>query len=216
MVIQMQSKQILGIVIVLVTVTVGLTVAYFSTIPPVDDTNNETQTTIPTTTTTTDGGDDGGNTPILILRDMDLLEYNITLPETLWIMTDGNDIYPSDLQGKWTIIDFMATWCPPCKIQNVFLKQIHDAYGDSINLISLTVTISETLEMLEDYADENNITWRTGQDYGEDWDNTMADFLGIRYIPTPIIIDPNGVLRWMHEGTWIFQAMNDTLTTLMG
>ena len=75
--------------------------------------------------------------------------------------------------------------------------------------------MGDTIEKIIEYTQERDLTWPFGQDYGDDWENTAADFVGVRAIPTSAIIDENGLLRYVHEGTWRFVEMNQTISEIM-
>jgi thiol-disulfide isomerase/thioredoxin len=205
----MESRQFLVVVLVISVVVVGVVgLAIFTAPPPGGGETTPTTTTTTDTTTT-------NTVPPIIFRDTDLLEYNIQMPETKFIMTDGTNVTLADLRGKLVVIDFFATWCPACEFFNTDLTTLYETYGDSIHLISLTVNMGDTIEKLIEYYEDRELEWRFGQDYGDDWDDTAADFIGVRYIPTPVIIDENGLLRYVHEGTWRFNEMNQTISEIM-
>ncbi len=205
----MEAKQLIGIVLVVSTLIIGMSAYVALNMPSINQNNNDTDETTLTTTTTNQ------ENPLIIFRDQDLLEYNITMPDTLMKLVDGRNITISDLKGEWVLIDFFATWCPACEYFNGELKKLVNKWTDNITVIGLTVNMGDTFEKLEEYITEHEITWTLGQDYGEDWENTAADFIGVRYIPTPIVIDPAGRLRYVHEGAWRFVEMEPILQELV-
>ena len=59
-------------------------------------------------------------------------------------MENFNDIIKS---GQWTLVDFYATWCGPCKMMHPILEQLKEALGDSIRIIKIDVDKNEAVSM---------------------------------------------------------------------
>ncbi|MDF1540239.1 MAG: TlpA disulfide reductase family protein, partial [Candidatus Thorarchaeota archaeon] len=108
------------------------------------------------------------------------------------------------------ILELMATWCSACKSQIPFFQDLDTIRGNEIVIIALSVDISETPAMMADYKVTEAFDW----DCGVEDEGTFSEYLNVNLIPTILIIDPNGLLRWMHEGTWNSLSMNNTLTSL--
>jgi len=58
-----------------------------------------------------------------------LLPPGAAAPETRLVMLDGGRVTLSSLKGKWVLVDFWATWCPPCVEEMPYLVKVAEAYG---------------------------------------------------------------------------------------
>ncbi|MFW9955435.1 MAG: peroxiredoxin family protein [Candidatus Thorarchaeota archaeon] len=210
----MESKQFLAVVLVMSIVVIGITGAALLGTLPAD--NGATDTTTDTTTTTTTEPDDDNGIPAWFFRDQDLLPYNVTIPDWEFEMVDSDNITMSSLRGKFVVMIFMTTWCPACKYQNTDNIKLYNNYSrDQLEYVQLTTAQGDTPQMLRDYITENQLTWTIGFATDEAGD-ACDDFFKLRYIPTLVLIDQLGTLRWIHEGTWRFVDYNATVSTLMG
>ncbi|NHJ14637.1 MAG: TlpA family protein disulfide reductase [Candidatus Thorarchaeota archaeon] len=146
-----------------------------------------------------------------IAMDIDLLGRGIQLPDWNLLMSDDSIQTLHSLRGKFLVIDLMATWCTSCESQNSDFLTLRENLGDSIEIISLSVDVSETTSMLADYAEDRNLPWP----HGLDTNSVFANYFNVRYVPSTVVIDNSGYLRWFHEGMWPASAMMATLNQLM-
>ncbi len=196
------------VVLVLSLVIVGITGATLFMNAPEGDPTNTTTTTDTSTTTTTDDG-----VPDIIFRDQDLLAYDIKVPDWTFPMVDSGNYSISDAYGQFLILEFFATWCSACEYQNADNVKIYEAFpAEELEFLQVTTALGDSPQMLRDYIEDHGLLW----DLGYATDGIADEFLNIRYIPTLVLIDQTGTLRWIHEGTWRFTDFNATIVELMG
>lgn len=109
---------------------------------------------------------------------------------------DGKRFTLSDFKGKIVILDFMGAQCKPCKQQVIELTKVHSAYGDKVEILSISVFGGKGInEELHTFASSYNVKWRIAVDI------EGASFkYRITLIPSIIIIDQDGYVRFRHEG----------------
>jgi thiol-disulfide isomerase/thioredoxin len=105
----------------------------------------------------------------------------------------------------------MATWCSACKLQAPTMEYLHDTYSDNLVVISLTVDVSETAGMMAEYKETNSYS----HPHGLDCDSNITNYFEVLYIPTTIIIDSDGYIRWKHEAVWAETSIVAILSKLM-
>ena len=110
-------------------------------------------------------------------------------PDIQFTDIDGNTMSLSDFEGKVVVLDLMATWCLGCRAEMANLKTVHDEYGDSIEMITVDIELTETSAQLRDFKKEYNAEWRFTMDT-EDQD--FLTKMGTNTIPRIIVIDPYG------------------------
>lgn len=102
----------------------------------------------------------------------------------------------SDAQGQIVIIDFMATWCGPCRAAMPHLGAIWERYNDTIMMISIDIDPVESEATLQQYADEFPYAkWLWAKDTVN-----VAQRYQITAIPTTVIIDQAGAMRFRYVG----------------
>ena len=94
------------------------------------------------------------------------------------------------------VLDFMATWCGPCRIQMDELKKVQERYGDKIRIISVDVDPRETVGLLANYRKEVGAEWGFAMDDNGAF-NTYRNFLG--GIPTLVLLK-DGEMVYRHVG----------------
>ncbi len=163
--------------------------------------------------TPTDGNNDNSNGSTgNISRDADLLGLSLEVPDWNLLMSDDSIITMHELQGKFVIIDLMATWCSPCASQSIELLEIYNSIdSDLLVIISLTIDDAETIEMMADYKTNNDLPWP----HGLDTSDVFGDYFSVSSIPTLVIIDDNGYFRWLHPGFWIESGITEVLSQMM-
>jgi len=105
-----------------------------------------------------------------------------------------NTISLADLRGKPIIINFWASWCPPCRIEAPLIERTWRTY-ENRGLIFLGVNIQDREEDALNYIREFNITYPNGPDpTGE-----IAIDYGVSGLPVTFFVSRNGqvVRRWV-------------------
>jgi peroxiredoxin len=106
---------------------------------------------------------------------------------------NGNEITLSGLKGRRVILDFWATWCPPCELETPHFIEITKTF-DSNDLVIIGIS-SESAETLRSFAERKNINYTLAIE--GDLPSPYAD---ITSIPTTFFIDRQGVIRNIHTG----------------
>lgn len=80
-------------------------------------------------------------------------------------MLDGTTVRSADLAGKVVMINFWATWCPPCRaeLKNI-QKELLDRYAGNRDFVFLAISRGEKRETVEKFRAENGYTFPMGLD----------------------------------------------------
>ena len=101
---------------------------------------------------------------------------------------EGNNIILSKLKGKRVILDFWATWCPPCKKEIPhFIRMANETKRDNLVIIGIS---SEDKNILEDFVRKNAISYPIVSA-----DNLPSPFDAVSSVPTTFFIDRKGVIQ---------------------
>jgi peroxiredoxin len=112
----------------------------------------------------------------------------------------GDTVKLSDLKGKKVMLNFWATWCPPCKAEMPAMEEFHKEAGDDV--VILAVNIDPHLDV-KAFVDENGITFPIPLD-AEDKVNETYQVLSI---PTTYFIDTKGNIGNKYIGAMNLDAM---------
>jgi cytochrome c biogenesis protein CcmG, thiol:disulfide interchange protein DsbE len=93
-----------------------------------------------------------------------------------------------DRQGKFVLIDFWATWCPPCREAIPELNDYYEKFGDKLVVIGISDETEEAVRKLVNPHIEYSIAIDTQA--------RTKKAVGVTGIPHVLIIDPQGIVRW--------------------
>ncbi|WP_255508001.1 peroxiredoxin [Lysinibacillus sp. BW-2-10] len=114
---------------------------------------------------------------------------NFTLP-TL----DGETLTLADLKGKKVILNFWATWCPPCKEEMPHLQNYYDKYAekDNVEIVAVNLTYTDrTIEDVRNFANGYNLTFPILLMEEEGINQTYQ----VLTIPSTFMIDSDGRIQ---------------------
>jgi thiol-disulfide isomerase/thioredoxin len=104
--------------------------------------------------------------------------------------TEGKPLRVADYRGKLLLIDFWATWCPPCKDEVPNLAAAYGKYREKgFEVIGISFDYSE--KEFRDFVKNMKMTWREYYD-GLGWDNKVGKVYGIGAIPAMYLLDKEG------------------------
>ena len=103
---------------------------------------------------------------------------------------DGETLRLSDLRGQVVVLNFWASWCPPCRWEMPFFETISQEYKDR-GVVFLGIAISDTIEDASDFADSAGVTYPLALDAT----NEIARDYETLGLPTTFLIDKDGVIQ---------------------
>ncbi len=108
---------------------------------------------------------------------------------------DGETIRLSDLRGQVVVINFWASWCPPCREEAPYLERTWRKYKDK-GVMFIGVDYLDTEKKALEYLEEFDITYPNGPDIG----TRIADAYRIKGVPETFFVDKQGNLRGVKIG----------------
>lgn len=123
--------------------------------------------------------------------------YGLPFPDLSVKTIDGGTFSLSESlkTHDLVLINFWATWCPPCRMEFPFLQEAWKKYEDRVDVIALSIEKTDTLEVLKSFADENGLTFNIGRDEKKLLDKMRGDA-----IPTTLIVDRDGKVVYVEVG----------------
>lgn len=124
---------------------------------------------------------------------------------------DGQTVALSDFTARSTpvVLNFWATWCPPCRIEMPLFDNAARLYGGDVAILGLNQ--AESAAIIEAYARENDLSYPLLVD----GDMKVNNLYGVLNLPTTIFIDKNGIVREVFIGTMSQAVLEDRIEALL-
>lgn len=111
------------------------------------------------------------------------------------------------LKGRPVVVEFWATWCPPCRRSVPHLNEVYRKFSPrGVAFVSLT---DETYDTVKNFAEELKISYPVGTG------SPTADAYGVKGIPHAVVISADGKILWTgHPMDQIEKRIEDALAAM--
>lgn len=122
-------------------------------------------------------------------------ESNADIPSDFALMSlDGEEVVLSELQGKYVLVNFWATWCIPCRKEMPYLQEVFEAHEDQITV--LAINMNEDAERVRPFIEEFGYTYPILLDPSDE----LAAEHNVRGLPVSFIVGPEGEIVYRRIG----------------
>ncbi len=108
---------------------------------------------------------------------------------------DGQVVSLSDYRGQRVLINFWATWCPPCRFEMPAIESVYRGYSDR-DFVVLGVNLEESPRTVQPFVKELGLSFPILMDT----DGEAAMLYGVRGLPTSVFVDRDGMVAMRHIG----------------
>lgn len=103
---------------------------------------------------------------------------------------EGEDVSLSDFRGKWVVVNYWATWCPPCRKEIPDFVKFKKLYSEKVEILGINNEDAET-STLQDFAFEYEINYPVLR--ADVYNPSEFDRQNTMGLPTTVIFNPEGV-----------------------
>lgn len=132
---------------------------------------------------------------ILLMSPAQAVTLDKVAPDfTLKSLKQGN-LKLSEQAGNVVLLNFWATWCAPCRKEMPLLNNLHNKYK-ALGFSVIGVNVEEQSDKAKQYISSYPVDFPVLFDTT----NKVSKSYDVLAMPTTVIIDRNGVVRFLHEG----------------
>ncbi len=116
-------------------------------------------------------------------------------PDFSFTSTEGGEVSSAALQGKVVLLDFWATWCPPCRESVPTMVGLHKKFaGKPFEMLGISGDDEEGT--VKTFTSKNGMNWTEFLDnYG-----AVSGTFEVDSFPTYVVVDKEGVIRYRQSG----------------
>ncbi|MDZ5473811.1 TlpA disulfide reductase family protein [Bacillus sp. 31A1R] len=141
------------------------------------------------------------------------IEVNHRAPEISLTTLEGNVVSLEDYKGKKILLNFWASWCPPCKAEMPDMQEMYENQSSEdfvVLAVNLTNTESKGLKVVKEFVESKKLTFPILLD---EKGRATSDYNVLTY-PTSYFIDTDGVIRSKVLGAISKEHMNREMNKL--
>ena len=116
-------------------------------------------------------------------------------PEFTLKSRSGQNLRLSDYRGQVLLINFWASWCGPCRQEMPLLEDLYKRYG-KLGFTILGVNVDTDSTKANNYLRDISVTFPIMYDTT----NAVSKSYNVNAMPTTVIVDRNGNMRFLHQG----------------
>jgi thiol-disulfide isomerase/thioredoxin len=154
-----------------------------------------------------DSGDEADDTPAVI----HFARNPERMPPFLVNDLQGTMVSTADLHGKVVVLNFWATWCPPCREEIPEMIELSKRYKDKLQIIGVSMDDAPAREVAE-FAMQVGINYPVVMGSG----SIEAEYGGVPALPTSFIISPEGRVVQKHAGLYPIEVYDTEIRSLLG
>jgi cytochrome c biogenesis protein CcmG/thiol:disulfide interchange protein DsbE len=143
--------------------------------------------------------------------DLGVAEVSVPLPrlegETI---PDGDRFGPEDHEGRVLVVNFWATWCAPCRVEQPDLQRVWERYR-SRGVVFVGVNYRDTTPAALDWIRDFGVTYPSLEDPA----GSYADDFGFLGMPDTYVVDGGGTIRYAITGPTTEEQLSALLDELL-
>jgi thiol-disulfide isomerase/thioredoxin len=133
---------------------------------------------------------------VLLLLCLSLFAGSAIALEFTFKDTQGKFLRLADYRGKWVLVNFWATWCPPCEQETPDLVALHNAHKNT-DIVVIGVALDSTRPSVADFVAKYKISYPI---VIGSYTLAEAQVGPVNALPTSYLYDPTGKLVSFQEG----------------
>lgn len=132
-------------------------------------------------------------------------------PPFLLRALDGQLISTADWHGRVVLLNFWATWCPPCRDEIPEMIELQNRFKDKLEIIGISMDDSPADEV-KHFADDMKIDYPIVMGSG----TLSREYGGVPALPTTFVVNPEGGIVQKHEGLFPIGTYDAEIRALLG
>lgn len=110
------------------------------------------------------------------------------------LLDDSVTFSLAEHRGKFVVVNFFATWCPPCRKEHPELVALEAAHAAKNDLQIVSIVYQDELNDVRDFFKNNGGSWPVVNS-----DRIAVDW-GVRGVPETYVVNPQGVVIYQYNG----------------
>lgn len=127
-----------------------------------------------------------------------------TAPDFDFTDSSGNIVKLSDLRGQPVILNFWASWCPPCRAEMPAIQSVHQVnQAQGLVILGVNATDQDSIEQVQEFSKDLQLTFPILYDSS----GVIQSLYNVTALPSTFFIDRSGIIQEVIIGGPIAEAL---------